>query len=417
MPGAPPSASTASPESSASAGRPEARAAWRALIMAFSMKLRPVSSASSLMNWLCGNTSICAPSMACSSLSLPALLLASTSRLKVTSLIGMELLLETQGMHRRAFIGLYAHLELQQPALASAVVGNEVDGVLLLNTHELEWGGLLQQVLHRAFDPGVHRLRPIGTVALHGDIHYALPGAALQTGSGGDLRLQIGAVEGVVIDQQVAEALRALRRARLGGGGGGGEHQQAGEQDAFHEVSLSAGDTVNGDLAEQVGPHGAQHAAAMGLIHHQTIKDAYRALVTQLLEVLEGAEVDVGCVVPSVRHELGYRHATLGPQVQAAAPMTEVGEGEDCLAADAQQVLEDAVWEVHSLQGLGHDHGIEAVDLEIGQILIEVFLDHIHALADAGIDVVRVDFQDVATHLPVVLHIVQQLALSTAEVQ
>src|SRR3546814_17884606 len=43
-PGAPPSAATSRPESSASAGRPDARAAWRALISAFSTKLGAVRS-------------------------------------------------------------------------------------------------------------------------------------------------------------------------------------------------------------------------------------------------------------------------------------------------------------------------------------------------------------------------------------
>src|SRR5690606_11557134 len=146
MPGAPPRASAASAESSASAGRPEARAAWRALRMAFSIKLRPVSSASSLMKSRCGNTSIWLPSMACSSLSLPALLLASTRRANgiVRSLIGMELLLEAQGMHRRALVRLHPHLELQQPTLAGRVVGDELDGVLLLDADELVRCGLLQ---------------------------------------------------------------------------------------------------------------------------------------------------------------------------------------------------------------------------------------------------------------------------------
>src|SRR5690606_21653557 len=118
--------------------------------MAFSTKLRPVSSASSPMNWLCGSTSICAPSMACSSLSLPGLLLARTSWLKgnALSLIRMELLLEAHGMHWRTFFRLHPYLELQQAPLARRVVGDEVDGVLLLQADEFQRGGLLNQILH-----------------------------------------------------------------------------------------------------------------------------------------------------------------------------------------------------------------------------------------------------------------------------
>src|SRR5690554_5568156 len=243
MPGAPPRASTASPESSASAGRPEARAAWRALRMAFSTKLRPVSSASSLMNWLCGSTSICAPSMACSSLSLPALLLASTSWLKADCalLIRVKLLLETHGTHRRTVIRLYLDFKLQQAALARRVIGDEVDGVLFLHANELQWGSLLNQVFNSALHFGIHYLYPVIGQALHGNVHHALARTALQAGSGGNVRLQVGAVEGVVVHQQVAKTLRALGWPGLGGGEGSGEHQQAGEQNGFHGDLLVSG--------------------------------------------------------------------------------------------------------------------------------------------------------------------------------
>ena len=58
MPGAPLRASISNPESSAMAGSPVTWAAWRALMMAFSTKVVPVSSASVTLNSLCGLTSI-----------------------------------------------------------------------------------------------------------------------------------------------------------------------------------------------------------------------------------------------------------------------------------------------------------------------------------------------------------------------
>jgi len=64
MPGAPPSTSTARPESSASAGSPESRAALRALRMAFSMNDRPVSSGSMVLNSATERTRTVSPSMA-----------------------------------------------------------------------------------------------------------------------------------------------------------------------------------------------------------------------------------------------------------------------------------------------------------------------------------------------------------------
>src|SRR3990167_6749822 len=57
-PGAPPSASTHSPESSASAGSPVRRAAWRALASAFSMKVPCGSAASGTLNCCCDSTSM-----------------------------------------------------------------------------------------------------------------------------------------------------------------------------------------------------------------------------------------------------------------------------------------------------------------------------------------------------------------------
>ena len=69
----------AKPESSASAGRPEMRAALRALRMALSTNESPVSSGSNWLNSTIERNCTESPSMAWSSLSLPALWLASTS--------------------------------------------------------------------------------------------------------------------------------------------------------------------------------------------------------------------------------------------------------------------------------------------------------------------------------------------------
>src|SRR5690606_34378818 len=80
-PGAPPSASTHRPESSATAGRPVAAEAWRALASAFSTKLGCGSSASPTPNTACGMTSMpSGASRACISAAFLALLLARTSR-------------------------------------------------------------------------------------------------------------------------------------------------------------------------------------------------------------------------------------------------------------------------------------------------------------------------------------------------
>ena len=81
MPGSPSRASTTSPESSANAGKPDAAAAARALISAFSAKLVPVSSGSARPSSPAATASIpYGMSSSRISRSLPGLCVAITSR-------------------------------------------------------------------------------------------------------------------------------------------------------------------------------------------------------------------------------------------------------------------------------------------------------------------------------------------------
>ncbi|MCY1466087.1 hypothetical protein D9M71_843220 [compost metagenome] len=72
---------------------------------------------------------------------------------------------------------------------------------------------------------------------------------------------------------------------------------------------------------------------------------------------------------------------------------------------------------MHGLQRLGHHHHVEAVAGEIAQALVQVLLDHVHAVVDAVGDVFRVDLQAVAADLLVVAQPGQQLAPAAAEVE
>src|ERR1700688_1803972 len=93
MPGAPPRASTSSPESSAMAAARAALAACRALSSAFSRKLVPVSSGAAMPRSPCGMTSNGRPpSNSRNSRSLPGLPEAMTSRSRRarTELGGMQ---------------------------------------------------------------------------------------------------------------------------------------------------------------------------------------------------------------------------------------------------------------------------------------------------------------------------------------
>src|ERR1044072_3614257 len=81
MPGAPSSASTARPESSANAGRPDALAAASALMRALAANVVPVSSGSGRLRSLADTASTpCSPNSSRISASLPLLWVAMTRR-------------------------------------------------------------------------------------------------------------------------------------------------------------------------------------------------------------------------------------------------------------------------------------------------------------------------------------------------
>ncbi len=127
--------------------------------------------------------------------------------------------------------------------------------------------------------------------------------------------------------------------------------------------------------------------------------------------------MDVRRVVPGIRHEVRYRHAAFGRQVPAAAPVAEVGEGDDALTAHSQHFVEDAVGVFHGLQGLGHDHHVEAVAGEVAQAFVQVLFDDVDALGQAGGDIVGVDFQAIAGDLFAVTQRGQQFAATAAQVE
>src|SRR5690606_38429845 len=146
MPGAPPRASTARPESSAKAGRPLTRAALRALRMAFSMNDRPVSSGSTWLNSPIERTRTASPSMAWSSLSLPALWLASTSSLN--SFIREHFLVEGDAV--RVVALAYIEGETQHFPGLEGKLRQVIDGVAFGDLAKFESRALAQQVLDLA---------------------------------------------------------------------------------------------------------------------------------------------------------------------------------------------------------------------------------------------------------------------------
>src|SRR5690606_7397155 len=229
MPGAPPRKSTARPESSARAGRPEMRAALRALRMAFSTNDRPVSSGSTWLNSPIERTRTASPSMACSSLSLPALWLASTSSLKaLTGLVIREHFL-VEGDAVGVVALAYVEGEAEHFAGLERELRQVIDGLAFADLTERQCGALAQQVLHLATDHCGAGLAGLE----HGDVDHALGLAAHQAGGAGDIRLDEAGIEHAVVHVEIAEALLALGDSRQG-------HAQGDQEgnDAAHDVLL-----------------------------------------------------------------------------------------------------------------------------------------------------------------------------------
>src|SRR3990167_3843957 len=214
MPGAPPRKSTARPESSASAGRPDSRAALRALRMAFSINDRPVSSGSTMENSPTERTRTLLPSMACSSLSLPALWLASTSSLKCImdsgpSFVWEDFLVEIEAV-RHAIGSMHIDGETQHLALGEVELRQVIDGLTFGDLLEGQRLAAADQIFHFTTDAGAAGLARLE----HGDIHHALRLAAHQAAGRGDIRLQKAGVEGDVVHIEIAEGLLAFSQRR-----------------------------------------------------------------------------------------------------------------------------------------------------------------------------------------------------------
>ena len=95
----------------------------------------------------------------------------------------------------------------------------------------------------------------------------------------------------------------------------------------------------------------------------------------------------------------------------------KLGEGDDALAADAEHFFQQLVRVLHGLQGLGHNHDVEAVAGEVAEAFVQVLLDDVDALEQALGDVVGVDFQAVAADLLVLTQPGQQFAVAAAKVE
>src|SRR5712671_4574096 len=106
----------------------------------------------------------------------------------------------------------------------------------------------------------------------------------------------------------------------------------------------------------------------------------------QVAKILDGAEVDVGGVVPGVRQIVGLRHASAEHEQETDAPMAEIGERYHRMAADPQHVFEHGAGMAGGLQGLRQYYVIEGVVGVVHKVGVGVALDYGEALGYALVD-------------------------------
>src|SRR6266851_409568 len=134
-------------------------------------------------------------------------------------------------------------------------------------------------------------------------------------------------------------------------------------------------------------------------------------------EIENGAEVDVGRVVPAMRQHWRHRHAAMREEVQADAPMAEIRERNDGAPADADEMLEHLARLMRRLQRLAEHGVVEGVRRIILEIVVRVALDDREAVPHAGVDARLRQLHAAAVDALVLRQIGEQLAVTAADIE
>ena len=86
---------------------------------------------------------------------------------------------------------------------------------------------------------------------------------------------------------------------------------------------------------------------------------------TQVFKVLYRTKVNIGGVIPVVRHKLGYWHSAFAAKVKTAGPVGKVWKGNDTFFTYPQHFINNHMGVMQSLQCMGHDHNIKAIICKI----------------------------------------------------
>ena len=176
------------------------------------------------------------------------------------------------------------------------------------------------------------------------------------------------------------------------------------------QIQAALSHAVKGEAAEQVGQH--FHLSAAG--HDGAFQHADAVLGAQAVEVLQGAPVDIGGVVPLIGHALGHGHVSAQCDLQAVFPITEIGEGDDGLFGDTGEVAQDGFGVLHGLDGLAQYDDVKAGIAKVGESLFQVGLYDVYAAFYRCLYAVGVYFYAVTGAVFAVGEGAQQFAVAAA---
>ena len=125
----------------------------------------------------------------------------------------------------------------------------------------------------------------------------------------------------------------------------------------------------------------------------------------------------LGVSYAAVGQVLGHRHAAGEQELRADAPVAEIGEGDDHLAADAQELLQHEARIVGRLQRLAQDDEVEGVVRVGRKIVVGVALDDRQAARDGFVDVLLRQLDAAPVRLLLGFQPLQQRAVLAADVE
>ena len=124
--------------------------------------------------------------------------------------------------------------------------------------------------------------------------------------------------------------------------------------------------------------------------------------------------MDIGRIVPMIRHALGNRHMAADGDLKTVAPVAEVREANDGLFGHTHQAAQNFFRILHGLNGLAQDNHIKTLITKSHQTFFQIGLNDVHTAGYGGNHTVGIYFNAVAGAIFMFHQRSQQLAVAAA---